>query len=313
MNNNEKGTFAPGYYRNFKCTADKCRHSCCVGWQIFIDEITYEKYKKIKHIADTVEECEDGPCFRLTDGGRCPHLNNSGLCDIILKHGEDLLSDICKNHPRFFNDIAPGRTEVGLGIVCEEACRLILEDNEPFRLYKINDSEEIFDGTDETDIDPMSYRDRIISAVDSEINFDEKINVLKTEFNISLKYDSDEWLDRFLSLEILDKKWEEDLKSMRGKLFRSTEENTKKFGIYYARLLKYFIYRHVSISDSIRSLRSRLAFSVLSVEVIRSFFESESMQTLDRLIECARRYSAEIEYSEDNTDELIFSLSLEDR
>ena len=24
----------PSYYKDFKCIADKCRHSCCIGWEI---------------------------------------------------------------------------------------------------------------------------------------------------------------------------------------------------------------------------------------------------------------------------------------
>ncbi len=30
--------FAPRYYKKFKCSADKCDHSCCVGREIDVDE-----------------------------------------------------------------------------------------------------------------------------------------------------------------------------------------------------------------------------------------------------------------------------------
>ena len=36
--------FAPSYYKTFKCIADKCRHSCCIGWDVYIDDETLEKY-----------------------------------------------------------------------------------------------------------------------------------------------------------------------------------------------------------------------------------------------------------------------------
>ena len=36
--------YAPAYYKNFKCIADKCEHSCCVGWEIDIDKETLDKY-----------------------------------------------------------------------------------------------------------------------------------------------------------------------------------------------------------------------------------------------------------------------------
>ena len=40
----------PFYYDDFKCIANKCIDSCCIGWQINIDEKTYKKYKKVKGV-----------------------------------------------------------------------------------------------------------------------------------------------------------------------------------------------------------------------------------------------------------------------
>ena len=40
--------YAPKYYKNFKCIADKCDHSCCIGWEIDIDSAAYAKYKELK-------------------------------------------------------------------------------------------------------------------------------------------------------------------------------------------------------------------------------------------------------------------------
>ena len=34
-------------YSEFKCKADKCKHSCCNGWEIDIDASTAEKYQQI--------------------------------------------------------------------------------------------------------------------------------------------------------------------------------------------------------------------------------------------------------------------------
>ena len=38
---------APDYYPRFRCIADRCRHSCCIGWEIDIDPDTREKYRHI--------------------------------------------------------------------------------------------------------------------------------------------------------------------------------------------------------------------------------------------------------------------------
>ena len=37
----------PDYYKKFKCIADKCKHNCCIGWEIDIDNNTYDFYKKL--------------------------------------------------------------------------------------------------------------------------------------------------------------------------------------------------------------------------------------------------------------------------
>ena len=34
----------PDYYNKFKCIANRCRHSCCIGWEIDIDDSTLQKY-----------------------------------------------------------------------------------------------------------------------------------------------------------------------------------------------------------------------------------------------------------------------------
>ena len=33
------------YYTNFKCIANKCKHTCCAGWEADIDKTTLEGYK----------------------------------------------------------------------------------------------------------------------------------------------------------------------------------------------------------------------------------------------------------------------------
>lgn len=37
----------PAYYEEFQCVADACRHNCCIGWEIDIDEETAARYQKI--------------------------------------------------------------------------------------------------------------------------------------------------------------------------------------------------------------------------------------------------------------------------
>ena len=37
----------PDYYKDFKCLAGDCKHSCCIGWEIDIDADTLEYYKSV--------------------------------------------------------------------------------------------------------------------------------------------------------------------------------------------------------------------------------------------------------------------------
>ncbi len=307
------GVFAPNYYSEFRCIADRCRHSCCIDWEICIDDRTLEKYRKMQDIMDTISLCEDGACFALAENGRCPHLNEAGLCRIILSHGEEYLSDICQNHPRFFNEVGMGRTEAGLGLVCEEACRLILESEKPFALTQTEMPDAFFDIEDDEDaplsFDPLPQRERIFAIIQApETRLDETLAALTKSFSLPEIPAPAMWLDRFLSLEILDADWERILQAAKENSACRNPAQDGQYEKYHARLLTYFVYRHVSIAQSEDDLRARLAFCVLSVEMIRFLFQKEAEQTKEALIELARRYSAEIEYSEDNTFELIFEL-----
>jgi lysine-N-methylase len=128
----------PSYYKKFKCTGSKCKHNCCIGWEIDIDEDTLEKYKKAEGVFkkrfDT-SILHNGECasFILDKEERCPFLNKDNLCDIIMEYGESYLCQICDAHPRFKNFFSD-RIEIGIGLCCEEACRIILTDNEDFSL-----------------------------------------------------------------------------------------------------------------------------------------------------------------------------------
>ncbi|MBQ1906977.1 MAG: flagellin lysine-N-methylase [Firmicutes bacterium] len=125
---------APSYYRQFKCIAQRCRHSCCRGWEIDIDPVSLERFKALG--VSGISEGPDTPHFVLTEGGDCPHLRSDGLCELIIRHGEGVLCDICRDHPRF-RSFWTGRVEIGLGLSCEEAARMILGQVEPMRLERI--------------------------------------------------------------------------------------------------------------------------------------------------------------------------------
>lgn len=126
----------PEYYDRFRCIAGACSDSCCIGWEIDIDEEKEALYRKIPGaLGERMKHCidwEEGHFILQGKEERCPFLNQENLCDLILELGEESLCDICREHPRFY-DWFDGLTEAGLGLCCEAAGRLVLAQEEPVR------------------------------------------------------------------------------------------------------------------------------------------------------------------------------------
>ena len=120
----------PDYYPLFRCIADRCRHNCCIGWEIDVDGDSLAAYDQIGgEMGERLHKCIDRsgemPHFLLGEQERCPFLNGKNLCDLILYGGEGMLCQICTDHPRYYEWFSDGR-EYGLGLCCEAAAELIL-------------------------------------------------------------------------------------------------------------------------------------------------------------------------------------------
>jgi len=110
--------YIPSYYRNFQCIAQKCKDNCCIGWDIMIDQQSYEQYQKVvtpfkKRLNEGIIQ-EEEPKFYMNEDGRCAFLNENNLCDIYIQLGEEALCDICTEHPRFHNAYCAVRSWIGL-------------------------------------------------------------------------------------------------------------------------------------------------------------------------------------------------------
>ena len=148
----------PDYFNEFKCTADKCKDTCCAGWQIVIDEESIEKYKKIKgdyiwNVMTNVD-WEEG-CFRQDKEKRCAFLNQKNLCDLYINAGEDSLCKTCREYPRHTEEFEDVR-EVTLSVSCPEVARILMERIAPVHFVTEERPEE-----EETlefgDFDPFLY------------------------------------------------------------------------------------------------------------------------------------------------------------
>ena len=287
---------APKYYKNFKCIADKCSHSCCIGWEIDIDHYTLEKYnlldgKYSAEIRDSIEY-KDVPHFRLCGDERCPHLDENGLCRIISSLGEGYLCDICKEHPRFYNDTLFGK-EVGLGMACEEACRIILNSNDYDCLVEIEDLDI---DTEEIYYNPIFTRNYIFSILKNPyLSYKEKLNRIYDEFAVSPAcLDDSRWHEIISNLEYLAEDHKELFLS-----YSSSTDTDYRLEVYFERALAYFIYRHCTQAYDDEDFRAMLGFCLFCERLLSSCARDGADIYL-----CARIISEELEYSTDNTEEI---------
>ena len=302
---------APNYYKNFSCIADRCQHSCCIGWEIDIDEDTLSYYESIngefgEFLSKNIENNGETAHFRLVGKEeRCPFLQENGLCKMILTLGEESLCHICREHPRFYHEFSD-HEEVGLGLCCEEAARLILSQEDETFLETLED-DGIAEKTDPWEEALISKRESIFSILS---NHKKSIEVRATEMLtqnhiIFPQKSPSEWCEILSDLEQLDPTWSKALETLPN----AREADFTEFELSFEKLLTYFVYRHTADAMDEEDLTSRIAFAYLGYHIIRLLCsakkEIEGKCTFSDLTDLARRFSSEIEYSEENTEILL--------
>lgn len=286
--------YAPSYYKKFKCIADKCRHSCCIGWEIDIDEFTLGKYQSAEapYASEVLKSIEDSenPHFKLCGGGRCVHLDENNLCRIILNLGEGYLCDICREHPRFYNTVKNGM-EVGLGMACEEACSIILNSD---GYSEISEICELGYDEESPEFDACVPRQRLFSILSNcEKRYNERLFDIYNEFSVSPNMLGDEKTRFMLSrLEYLDSNHQKLFFCYSGALFDCDGQEK-----ILERALAYFVYRHCSGVEDIFEFRAALGFCLICERLLASL-----LKNCGDAVELARIISEELEYSEDNTE-----------
>lgn len=292
--------YAPKYYKDFRCIADKCEHSCCIGWEIDIDQDTLEKYKGLKSgygaVVSQSISMEDTPHFKLCEGDRCPHLDENGLCKIILGISEDYLCDICREHPRFYNYTSVA--EVGIGMSCEEAARIILSSSDYMFFEEIG---ELDAEADSVAFDGRAERGEVYAILqDTAYGYTARLENIYRRYSIDMAEDS-EYLKTLDSLEYLD--------SAHKKMFMNYSSDSRPDGKdeYLERFLAYFIYRHCTEAIDAEDFCRRLSFCLFCERLLASLICSEKADSLREIAHLSRIISEEIEYSEDNTSSLIFA------
>ena len=281
--------FFPNYYNKFKCIAGDCKHSCCIGWEIDIDDDTLELYNSLDGVlGDKIRKSIEGdiPHFKLNNE-RCPFLNEKGLCDIICEYGDGALCDICYLHPRFTN-FYENFEETGLGISCEEAARIILSEKEKFSvespLKNATKSETVF----------LKQRQAVIDILqDRSLDLYERFKILADKYRI--EFNMENLYSLYEKLERLDVKWSEEIEKLK--------DVSIDMPISFEQLVCYFIFRHFTMDTE---YHKAIKFSVLSCFVIATLWnDSKEDKTFEKLVDIARMYSCEIEYSDENIEKIM--------
>ena len=292
--------YAPRYYLHFRCIADRCSHSCCVGWEIGIDEDTLAYYRALpgklgNELRAGIVEGEDGACFALRPDGKCPMLDEHGLCRIISALGEGGLCDICHEHPRFYN-IVGAHAECGIGASCEEAARLILSTEDYRTLLPVGDlpGEEAHG-----ELDAAAQREELYARLaDHACSLAERLAEIEQAHAISTEMGRKAQAALFSSLEYLAEPHRALLAELAPVPWPEGEA-----ALACERFFAYLVYRHASPAQGEREFRAAIGFAL----VLCRLFCSLCAQGYDPVV-AAVLLSEELEYSEENTEAIKRSI-----
>ena len=272
-------TWYPSFYPAFRCRADRCRHSCCRGWEIDVDEQSAALYRKLPgELGDELRRAlfadEEGWHFRLDGEERCPFLEADGLCRLIRRLGEEALCDICALHPRFFEELDADELW-GLGLSCEEATALLLGEKE--LRFVCRETGEILDLPGLVHYvglavprETLRYRPRIDEQRRWEI------------------------LRRFGKTEPIDEAWPEELKALEASPLPQACRDED-----YQRIYEYLLYRQIEKAEE-RDWESIADYAALCTDFV-VLWDALVPDTAGHL----RRFSEQIEYSTENVEILM--------
>lgn len=317
----------PVWAAAFTCLAGACKHTCCKGWEIAIDEESYQRYLSMEgpmgeKLRACMAEGEEGAYFLLDAQERCPLLTEDGLCTLIQNCGEESLCAICRDHPRFrafFSDC----TEIGLGLCCEAAARRIVSFEGKFSFIEKNkqaqndlsgkEEETLFYTPEEIERERevLALRDTCLALVtDRRWKMHERVQKLIDTFALPACWEAKAQAQLLFPLERLDQAWDEQLLALASYQTEQAKEPLPEAELALEQILVYLLTRH--LPSALWDQRPYLTFCVFAYQVIVRLFQMEKKQSgqlsLDAMVEIVRLFSSEIEYSDENMDTILESL-----
>ena len=319
----------PEYFLDFKCIADKCKDSCCIGWEIDVDDEAKAKYESLDTELgrEIVEKTQHG-YFPLQKNGRCAFLDEKGLCRIISAVGDGYLCDICREHPRYYG-VGNGIIEGGLGLGCEEAARIILASGGNVKFKEVEHTpkyfseddyasftdkvrERIYEKTGELGAcELVLYLSELATVVDglafdvcagNEITEIPEIDATQISMD-EVESKLSEFIRMLYECEALDDEWTQALykiEDLRLEDILKREREVKS-------LIFYFTHRYVRESTEDMSAGQRILFSLFSSLFIIAL--SSVINDEEKTVRAAVMFSKSIEYSTDNVDMILDALT----
>ena len=301
------------YYPKFKCVAHECKHTCCSGWDMYIDEKTLSDYKNnCSEFSATLKKGIDFKRSRFkTDKNRsCAFLKETGLCELIINLGEGSLCQICRDHPRF-RSVFDDRVETGLGFCCEQATKIILSFEGKIEPLLVGDGNG---GVEPSFIEPSFIQAQVLklrqSALDivqdRSVNINERLSALLKFCNAQVKNsDHKKIIKRFILLERLEKSWGARLKRLKKSSLIAVTNDA--LAHYCEQFLVNSFYRLIGEAEDVSCARAIVLACVFAWWVINSVCKTEGALNGDFETVCdiVREYSAEVEYSQENLIKLF--------
>ncbi len=140
----------PKNYDTFKCIADKCTDTCCIGWLVLVDATSYKRYEKdpylIQNIIKIISKSSNTHAIKMDSNNRCTFLNENGLCNMVINRDENYLCDTCQNYPRV-KTLYGGNIFFTLTFSCEAVVSHLLknEDDLAFDILELKNTPDVDD------------------------------------------------------------------------------------------------------------------------------------------------------------------------
>ena len=144
----------PSYFSSFSCIGSECEDTCCRNWEVKLDRKHYNElsdvmlkehneksmFEQYIHLNENpISSDHDYAFISMSVNGYCAMLDEQGLCSIHVKHGVDVLGNVCTMFPRFISRCAD-TVELSGALSCPEVVRNCIDDNTPLKLTRFQPS-----------------------------------------------------------------------------------------------------------------------------------------------------------------------------